>query len=131
MELTAKMDRMLGDKRTAQLALLGLAVVASVGVAMAGSGGQNEFGQLGQQLIGWAQGWLGIIIAIVALLVGLGFGAAKQTLLPVVVAIGIAIALYYGVNVITGIIAPTAGFGLIHPLVMSPAHGALGVVGVR
>ncbi|MHB8890360.1 MAG: TraA family conjugative transfer protein [Acidobacteriaceae bacterium] len=125
-----RVDRALRSDAAIMGAVIAISLVASITLAHAGAGGANEFGQLGQRIISWAQGWLGIIIAIVALLVGLSMGAVKQTLLPVVVAIGIAIALYYGVNVITGIIAPVAGYGVVHPLV-AHAHAVLGAVNVR
>lgn len=125
-----RVDRALRSDAAIIGAVIAIALVASITLAHAGAGGANEFGQLGQRLIGWAQGWLGIIIAVVALLVGLGIGAVKQSLIPVVVAVGIAVALYYGVNVITGIISPVAGYGVVHPLV-AHAHAVLGAVNVR
>lgn len=87
-------------------ALAGAALVAGV-AAFAGTGGQQQFGSLANQLTGWSQGSLGIVIAIAALLVGLSIGVVKQSLMAVVTGIGIAIALYYGPDVITGVLSAT------------------------
>jgi conjugal transfer pilus assembly protein TraA len=95
------------SNRMAALALMGLVATA----AMAGNGGNAAFGALATQLIEWSQGSLGIIIAVAALLVGLSIGVVKQSMMAVVLGLGIAIALYYGPTVITGLLAST---GSVH-----------------
>ena len=86
-------------------------VMAAIGVAaVAGTGGTQQFGGLAQQLQSWAQGSLGIVIAIAALLVGLSIGVVKQSLMAVVTGIGIAIALYYGPQVIAGVLNAGGAF---------------------
>lgn len=62
---------------------------------MAGAGG-TEFTQVYDQLTGWANGTLGKVLGIAALLVGLGVGVIKQ---PVIAA------------VVGTFMALTAGFG--------------------
>jgi conjugal transfer pilus assembly protein TraA len=109
----------LGDRA----AFVALAVVASA-AAVAGGGGQQQFGTLANQLTGWAQGSLGIVIAIASLLVGLSVGVVKQSLMAVVTGIGIAIALYYGPEVISGVLSAT---GAVVDVV-APAAAALPIL---
>ncbi|MBN6739638.1 hypothetical protein JKG47_03665 [Acidithiobacillus sp. MC6.1] len=107
-------------EKTSAHAVLGTVamIVAATAAAHAGTGGENAFGQLETQIIGWAQGYLGIILALVALLVGAGFAIARQSVIFVVVALAFAIVLYFAPGVITGILTATAGFGVVHPLLV-------------
>ena len=109
-------------KSTAAAAVLMVAVAAGA-AAFAGGGGTQQFGSLATELQDWAQGSLGIVISIAALLVGLSIGVVKQSLMAVVTGIGIAIALYFGPEVITGVL--NAG-GAFHSLAgMAPALAIL------
>lgn len=104
-------------------AVILVAAAVAGAAAIAGGGGTQQFGTLAQQLQGWSQGALGIVIAISALLVGLSIGVVKQSLMAVVTGIGIAIALYFGPEVITGVL--NAG-GAFHALpAMVPAMAIL------
>ena len=100
--------------------LLGTAAIAMgmIMAAHAGTGGQNAFGGLEQKIFDWAQGYLGIILALVALLVGAGFAIARQSVIFVVVALAFAIVLYFAPGVITGILTATAAFGVVHPVLV-------------
>lgn len=102
------------------------AVAATMAMAHAGTGGQNAFGQLEQQIIGWTQGTLGIILAVTAILVGAGFAIARQSLVFVVVGIGFAIVLYFAPTVITGILTAAGGFSAVHPLIGAASSALLG-----
>jgi len=101
---------------TAAASLAGLLTLVN---AHAGTGGQQSFGQLEAQIVGWLQGDLGVIIAVVALAVGLAIGIVRQSMIAVVLGIGIAIALYYGPTVIEGILSAAGGVGMVHPLLLS------------
>lgn len=105
------------EKTSAQTAL-GVAGMMMAGIlaAHAGTGGQNAFGSLENEIVGWAQGYLGIILALVALLVGAGFAIARQSVIFVVIALAFAIVLYFAPTVITGILVGTAAAGVVHPL---------------
>jgi len=83
-----------------------VAVVA--GSAVAGGGG-TEFAAIVTQLTDWLEGGLGQVLALGALAVGLGIGIVQQSIMSVVVGIAMAIAVFYGPGVMTGII--TAGLG--------------------
>ncbi|MCX7099424.1 MAG: pili assembly chaperone [Methylococcales bacterium] len=81
--------------------IIGLSL--SAGSAMAGTGG-TEFDDIYTLLTGWTQGVLGKIISLAMSIVGLTAGVVNQTIMPVVVGIGGALALYYGPNIINGIV---------------------------
>ncbi|MBU2765021.1 hypothetical protein HAP94_02135 [Acidithiobacillus ferrivorans] len=95
-----------------------LLMLVAIGMAHAGTGGQAAFGQLEQQIIGWAQGTLGTILAVVALLVGAGFAVARQSVVFVVIGLSFALVLYFGPQVIQGIMIATGGVGMVHPMLM-------------
>jgi conjugal transfer pilus assembly protein TraA len=103
------------NKQTMILAALAVATLSTA--ALAGSGGANQFGSLAQELQDWAQGALGIVISITALLVGLSIGVVKQSLMAVVTGLGIAISLYYGPTVITGVLNAGGAFQSLPALV--------------
>jgi len=116
MNLTLKTQ----NKRSVMALGLAAVTVAALGVAaVAGGGGSQQFGGLANQLQSWAQGSLGIVIAIAALLVGLSIGVVKQSLMAVVTGIGIAIALYYGPTVIMGVLNAGGAFHSVVPAVAS------------
>lgn len=99
------MNRKTLKNLTAATALVApVALVA--GTAVAGSGG-TEFGAIVTQLTDWLEGGLGQVLALGALAVGLGIGIVQQSIMSVVVGIAMAIAVFYGPGVLTGII--TAG----------------------
>lgn len=105
----------------ANLATLGLALGLCAAVAFAGGGGNQQFGSLATELQDWSQGALGIVIAIAALLVGLSIGVVKQSLMAVVTGIGIAISLYFGPEVITGVLNAGGAFHSLPAAVLGAA----------
>lgn len=58
--------------------------------SMAGAGG-TEFTQVYDQITGWANGTLGKTLGVSALLVGLGVGVIKQSVIAAVVAVAMAL----------------------------------------
>ncbi len=76
-------------------------VTASTGVMAATTGA--EFTPLATKIQGWAEGGLGLALAMIALLLGIGFSVAKQTALPFVFAIFVALAATIGPGVIVGL----------------------------
>lgn len=101
------MDRKFLKKVAATTAAM--APVAVTGVAVAGAGG-TEFSTIVTQLTDWLEGGLGQVLALGALAVGLGIGIVQQSIMAVVVGIAMAIAVFYGPGVLTGVI--TAGLPL-------------------
>ncbi|MBS3952243.1 MAG: pili assembly chaperone, partial [Methylomicrobium sp.] len=65
----------------------------------------SEFDDIYTLLVGWTQGTLGKIIALGMFMVGLSAGIVTQSIVSVVIGIGGALALYYGPNVINGVVA--------------------------
>lgn len=78
-------------------ALLGSLFIA--GAAVASTSG-NEFQALHALLTGWAEGFLGKSIAIAAFLLGAGFAAAKQNLVPAIFGLVVAIVFLVGPGII-------------------------------
>lgn len=99
--------------RTLQLGLL-MAVAATIPMqAMAGAGG-GEFTQVYDQLTGWSNGILGKVLGVSALLVGLGVGVIKQSVIAAVVGIAMALTAGFGPGVIDGVI--TSGVSIINQI---------------
>ena len=96
-------------KRIAAIAAMGAPVVAVTGAAVAGAGGA-EFDTVATQLTDWLEGGLGQVLALAALAVGLGIGVIQQSVMAVVVGVSMAIAVFYGPGVLTGIITAAIGF---------------------
>lgn len=91
--------------RIAALAGLSLAVCA---VSVYAGNGGDEFQQVYDLLEEWSTGTLGKIIALGALIVGIGFGLVRQSVIAAVVGIAMALVLNFGPTVISGIITGTA-----------------------
>lgn len=102
------MERM-SLKRIVAVAALGAPVVAVTGAAVAGAGG-DEFDTVVTQLTDWLEGGLGQVLALASLAVGLGIGVIQQSVMAVVVGVSMAIAVFYGPGVLTGIITAAIGF---------------------
>lgn len=56
---------------------------------------------------GWATGTLGKIIALAALIVGIGFGLVRQSVIAAVIGISMALVLNFGPSVISNILTAT------------------------
>lgn len=94
-------------KKLAAFTAVATPAAFAVSSAVAGTGG-TEFGAIVAQLQGWLEGGLGQVLALGALAVGLGIGIVQQSIMAVVVGIAMAIAVFYGPGVLTGVIT----FGL-------------------
>lgn len=81
--------------------------------ARAGAGG-TEFTQVYDQLTGWANGTLGKVLGVAALLVGLGVGVIKQSVIAAVVGISIALTAGFGPGVIDGVVS--SGVAIVNPI---------------
>ncbi|WP_378595725.1 TraA family conjugative transfer protein [Neisseria weixii] len=80
-----------------------VAVFFAMGVlasnAMAAQTGQ-EFNGISTMLSGWSTGGLGLTLALAAFIIGLAVGMMKQTIMPAVVGIGVALAATLGPGII-------------------------------
>lgn len=72
-------------------------------LAHAGAGG-TEFQSIYDQVRGWTNGVLGKTLAVSALLVGLGIGVIKQSVLSAVVGVAMGLVAGFGPNVVDSII---------------------------
>lgn len=81
--------------------------------SQAGAGG-TEFTQVYDQITGWANGTLGKTLAVSALLVGLGVGVIKQSIIAAVVGVAMALVSGFGPGVIDGVIS--SGIAIVAPI---------------
>lgn len=117
-----KFGRSVAENRSLQLAGgLAVASAALMADAHAGTGGTTTFGNLEKRVIGWAEGSLGVIIAVSALLIGLAMGIMRQSAAAVVIGLVIALSLYFGPTIIESVLTATAGLGAVHPVLASAA----------
>ena len=97
--------------------LLMLAIALAFALAamssQAGAGG-TEFTQVYDQITGWANGTLGKTLAVSALLVGLGVGVIKQSIIAAVVGVAMALVSGFGPGVIDGVIS--SGVAIVSPI---------------
>ena len=70
----------------------------------------SEFDVAVAQMVDWLEGGLGQLLSLAALAVGLGIGIVQQSIMAVVVGIGMAIAVFYGPGILTGIISGAVAF---------------------
>ena len=87
------------------LILLGFVSFMAAGAVMAGA--DATFQSVAQTLRDWSEGSLGTTIAIGALVVGLGVGLVRQSLMPVVGAVGMAVAANWGPGILAGMASAT------------------------
>ena len=88
------------------LAQLVLAAMILAGAASAGVTG-DEFKDLYDDANAWAEGYLGRAIALLAFLLGAGWSAARQNMMPVIFGLILAIIISIGPNLIDKILSAT------------------------
>ena len=87
-------------------ALAALCLMMSVSDSHAGTAG-TEFTELWTKLQGWVEGVLGRIVTTALVLVGIGVGIARQSLMAFVVGVGGGLGLYATPTIITNIFTAT------------------------
>jgi len=89
---------------TKTMILFGITMLLSVGMATAGTDGNDTtFESIVTTIRTWTEGSLGDMFALGTLAVGLAIAIVKQSLMPVVVATAIAIAANWGPGVLVSI----------------------------
>ena len=83
--------------------IFGALLAASAALVIAGDGGK-EFEAVYEMIEGWATGTLGKIIALI---VGIGFGLVRQSVIAAVIGIAMALVLNFGPSVISNILTAT------------------------
>lgn len=81
-----------------------LPLALAAALAHAGAGG-TEFQNIYTQVSGWTNGVLGKTLAVSALLVGLGIGVIKQSVLSAVVGVAMGLVAGFGPSVIDTVIS--------------------------
>lgn len=89
-----------------QKATLATVLMASIGAAHAGNGG-TEFNNLSTMLRNWSEGGLGLALALAAFIIGLAVGLVKQTVMPAIVGIGVALFASMGPGIIAAMFTAT------------------------
>lgn len=74
--------------------------------AMAGGGG-TEFNSLWTLIEGWSRGYLGRVISLIFVLVGLSAGVLRGSIMGFVVGIAAGVGLYLGPDIISSIVSAT------------------------
>ena len=93
---------------TKQQMAVALAVCCGLVIANAAfAGADTTFASSVKTITGWLGGSMGQLFAIGALAVGLGVGIVKQSIMSVVVGVGIALAVTTGPTALTSIITMT------------------------
>jgi conjugal transfer pilus assembly protein TraA len=87
--------------------LLVLATLCLVVTEPALAGADATFSSVSTLVKDWMEGSLGKLFAFGALGTGLGITIVKQSLMPVVVGVGVSIATYYGPGVLNTVVAAT------------------------
>ena len=85
-----------------KLAALAATTIAAT-AAQAGAGG-TEFQTVYDQISGWSNGILGKTLAVTSLLVGMGIGVIKQSVIAAVVGVSMGLVAGFGPGVIDGVI---------------------------
>lgn len=93
------------NKQHAQLAVIVALCLVAASPAMAGN--DDTFEAVEGLVKGWMEGSLGKLFAFSSLGTGLGITIVKQSLMPVVVGVAVAVAAYYGPGVLEKIVAAT------------------------
>ncbi len=83
-----------------------LALIVMMTAANAGTTGL-EFKALYEQIMGWAKGYLGKIFAVAAFLIGAGFSAARQSPMPAIFGLVLALVIGFGPALIESVLAAT------------------------
>ena len=84
------------------------AMLVGASAAMASNATDTTFKSVQDLLTNWSQGSLGKVLAIGALVVGIGFGLVRQSVIAAVVGLSMAVVLSYGPDIINGIFVATA-----------------------
>lgn len=90
------------SRRTLKLAAAGGALALVGTSAFAGATSGPEFQALYDMLVGWAEGYLGMALAVAAFITGAAIGFAKSTAMPALVGVVFAIVFSIGPGIITG-----------------------------
>ena len=100
------MSRFAFDQRGYLAVAAALLMVASADVVLAGTAG-TEFTAAWTTLSGWAEGFLGRIIAASMIIVGLAMGVARQSVMAFVPGLAAGFGLFLLPGIMTNVVAAT------------------------
>lgn len=84
--------------------LLGFALMFIAATAFAGTEGEDIFGAAYQQIAGFTQGFLGKLITLLMVVTGLIMGIARQSIMTLVVGVGMGIALFNAPGIVNTLV---------------------------
>ena len=87
-------------------AMTALVMASSTTVVWASAGHEDDFNQLYTQLLAWTTGTLGKSIALIFLLIGLGIGAVRGSILGAITCLAAALALVVAPDIVEAIFTP-------------------------
>lgn len=87
--------------------LVGLLLIEPAIAGSSGGSGTNPFASMVSLLTGWLKGGMGLMLALLGLGVGLVAGVGRGSIVGALSGVGIAIASYWGPDVLTGIFGAT------------------------
>lgn len=86
-------------QRRAVQAAVGAGLLLGTEMAMAAKTG-TEFKKFADMVKGWSEGYLGMALALTAFLIGMAVGLMKQTVMPAIVGLGVALFATMGPGII-------------------------------
>ena len=98
MKSFVSLQQRLTQSKLAKLAM-GTGVMFATEMAMAATTGA-EYKKVADMIKGWAEGYLGMTLALAAFIIGLAIGLMMQTIMPAVVGIGVCLAATLGPGII-------------------------------
>ena len=80
-----------------------------LGATAAFAAGESDFNDVFQLLSDWSQGSLGKLVSLAAVIVGVGIGIVRQSIMAAVIGIAMAVVVQYAPTIITSIVSGSSG----------------------
>jgi conjugal transfer pilus assembly protein TraA len=87
--------------------VLGVALLMGMVAGAVAGTSDTEFQTIYNKIMGWAGGYAGKSLAVVALLIGIMAGVTRSNFVPVIAGAGFALALGFGPGILSGIVTAT------------------------
>ena len=81
----------------------------ALGATAAFAASENDFNDVFQLLSDWSQGSLGKLVSLAAVIVGVGIGIVRQSIMAAVIGIAMAVVVQYAPTIITSIVSGSSG----------------------
>ena len=81
----------------------------ALGATAAFAASENDFNDVFQLLSDWSQGSLGKLVSLAAVIVGVGIGIVRQSIMAAVIGIAMAVVVQYAPTIISSIVSGSSG----------------------